>query len=216
MNFADNPGFNAKKAGGLGVTIVMHLLLAGAVVFGLRSAYITKPKVQEIEVVIPPEAPPIVNPTPPPPSKTVQKVVTPPVEQPVVKDAAPAPAPPDPAPAAEATNDGPPAPPSTPDSGNTTGAVGVTSPAFTDLNSCKPEYPHSAMMAGQTGTVRVKFVIGTDGKLVSAAVMKSSGYKILDRAAIDGLSMCKFKPAMQEGNPVQSWFVSDYVWSLND
>jgi len=215
MNFAEDRGFTVKKAGGIGFTVVMHVLLAGAIVYGLSTTYISKPKVEEIEVTIPTVAPPVVEPTPPPPSKPLQKTVTT-VETPPVKTEEAAPAPPDPAPAVQSNDNAPSAPNATAESSNTTGTPGVTSPAFTDLNSCKPQYPQAALMAEQTGTVRVKFIIGTDGNLVNASVLKSSGHKLLDKAAIDGLSRCKFKAAMQDGNPVQSWFVSDYVWTLND
>jgi len=215
MNFADEQGFGFKKAGGLGVTVVLHLLLAGAVIYGLRTTFISKPKVEEVQIVMP-EAPPIVDPTPPPPKPAVKtpQIEVPPI-QPVEQAPVPAP-PPDPAPAPQASNDAPPAPATDASSTVANGTPGVTSPAITDLNGCKPAYPQSALMQGQTGTVRVKFVIGTEGNLVSADVVKSSGVKSLDRAAVDGLSKCKFKPAMQNGNPVQSWFVSDYVWSLED
>jgi len=214
MNFADEQGFSVKKAGGFGVTVVMHILLAGAVIYGLRTTFVTKPKVEEVQIVMP-EAPPVVNPTPPPPSKPqvkTQEVETPPIK-PVEEAPVPAP-PPDPTPAA-ATNDAPPSPATNADSTVANGTPGVTSPAITDLNGCKPAYPQAALMQGQTGVVRVKFVIGTEGNLVSAGVVKSSGIKSLDRAAVDGLSKCKFKAAMQNGSPVQSWFVTDYVWSLD-
>jgi len=215
MNFADDQSFGVKKAGGLGVTIALHVLLAGAVIYGLRTTFVTKPKIEEVQVVMP-EAPPVVDPTPPQP-KTAPKtppVVTPPIE-PVQQAEVPAP-PPDPAPAQETSNDAPPTPAAPDANANANANAGVTSPAITDLNGCKPDYPQSARMQGQTGTVRVKFVIGTEGNLVSADVVKSSGVKALDRAAVDGLSKCKFKPAMQNGNPVQSWFVTDYVWALQD
>jgi len=214
MNYAEDPGFTLKKAGGIGITVLMHVLLVGAIVYGLSTTFISKPKVEEIEVMLPTIAPPVVEPKPPPPSKPIQKTVTT-VETPPVKADVPAPAPPDPVPAAQPTDTAPSAPNATADSSNTTGTPGVTSPAFTDLNSCKPQYPQAALLAEQTGTVRVKFIIGTDGNLVTASVLKSSGHRVLDKAAIDGLSRCKFKPAMQDGNAVQSWFVSDYVWSLN-
>jgi protein TonB len=85
-----------------------------------------------------------------------------------------------------------------------------------DLNACKPAYPRAAVMSEEQGTVRVQFTIGAAGQLVAARVLKSSGYRNLDDAAVKGLSRCKFRPAYQNGNPVQSSFVSDYVWSLND
>ena len=215
MNFADEQGFSVKKAGGLGITVVMHVLLAIAVIYGLRTTFINKPVMEEVQVVMP-EPPPIVDPTPsaPKPAAKTPVIETPPI-QPVEQAPVPAP-PPDPVPPQAVASDAPPSPNANTDSTAKDGTAGVTSPAITDLNGCKPAYPQAALKQGQTGTVRVKFVIGTEGNLVSAEVVKSSGVKSLDTAAIDGLSKCKFKPAMQNGNPVQSWFQTDYVWSLQD
>ncbi|HEX7644960.1 MAG TPA: hypothetical protein VF472_22380 [Burkholderiaceae bacterium] len=45
-------------------------------------------------------------------------------------------------------------------------------------------------------------------------MLQSSGHADLDRAAIHGLSRCAFRAATQDGAPVQSSLVTDYVWSL--
>jgi protein TonB len=44
---------------------------------------------------------------------------------------------------------------------------------------------------------------------------KSSGFKGLDKAALKGLSACKFKPGTKDGAPAQTWTKVDYAWKLD-
>jgi len=89
-------------------------------------------------------------------------------------------------------------------------------PGFVNLNSCKPEYPRASLLAEETGVVRVQFDVGADGQLVGASVVKSSGFKNLDKATVNGLSRCKFRAAVKEGKNVQSSFTAEYVWKLDE
>ena len=91
---------------------------------------------------------------------------------------------------------------------------GVNKMAKADFESCKPVYPRVAVMEGDEGTVRLRMEIGADGRLLSSAVVQSSGHTILDKAALSALSKCTFEPAVQDGTPVRSTFVTDYIWSL--
>jgi TonB family protein len=80
---------------------------------------------------------------------------------------------------------------------------------------CKrPEYPKSALMVGATGTSSLSFLIGTDGSVRDAKVLKSSGHASLDQAALSALSLCHFKPATDNGKPVETWQPVQYVWSI--
>ncbi|MGO4378713.1 energy transducer TonB [Pseudoduganella sp. RAF53_2] len=86
-----------------------------------------------------------------------------------------------------------------------------------EMRACaKPAYPQSALRNGDTGTVTLAFLIGTDGHVAASKVEKSSGYRDLDRAAIGGLSQCRFKPGTVDGVPFESWTRVQYVWSLDD
>jgi protein TonB len=89
-------------------------------------------------------------------------------------------------------------------------------PGFADLNSCKPDYPRASLLAEESGSVKVTFEVSADGQLVSSAVTQSSGYKNLDRATVNALSRCKFKPAFKDGHAIQSSFQAVYVWKLPD
>lgn len=89
--------------------------------------------------------------------------------------------------------------------------------AVVDASACsKPDYPKSSLRNGDTGTVMLALLIGTDGKVADSRVERSSGFRDLDRAAQAGLSLCKFKPGTVDGVAQQSWTRMQYVWSLND
>lgn len=84
-----------------------------------------------------------------------------------------------------------------------------------DSKSCEsPKYPKAALMNEETGTVTMGFLISPDGKVVESKVEKSSGSKSLDKAALNALSLCKFKPGTKDGKPDQLWARVDFVWKL--
>ena len=87
-------------------------------------------------------------------------------------------------------------------------------PASFDAKNCKAEYPKSSLMNEEQGDVTLSFLVSTDGHVLDSKVEKSSGYKNLDKAAIKGLSACKFKPGTKDGAPAQTWTKVDYVWKL--
>lgn len=89
--------------------------------------------------------------------------------------------------------------------------------AVVDARACaRPEYPRSALRNGDTGTVTLALLVGTDGRVADSRVEKTSGVRDLDRAAQAGLSLCRFQPGTVDGVPQQSWTRMDYVWSLED
>jgi protein TonB len=78
----------------------------------------------------------------------------------------------------------------------------------------KPEYPRSSLVNEETGTVSLSFVISENGNVVESKVVKSSGFKNLDRAAESAFSKCKFKPVVKNGTAVQAPRQFDFVWTL--
>jgi protein TonB len=58
----------------------------------------------------------------------------------------------------------------------------------------RPAYPSSARKAGWEGCVEIALEVGSDGRVIQARVLSSSGYEILDRAALDALSRWRFAP----------------------
>jgi len=65
-----------------------------------------------------------------------------------------------------------------------------------ELIDRQKEYPLMARRSGVEGTVYIKFVIGRDGSLKKAEVSRSSGRRILDRAAINAVSAVRRFPAV--------------------
>jgi protein TonB len=221
MNYAHDGKFSAKKAGGIGLTVALHALVACGVIFGLHTTLIS--------IAPPPPQPftplPEHNPTPEPPKNTVKEpthqevtIPTMPVLPIEIKNetAPPTPInitekPPGIEPSGGKGKEGP------GEGGGEGKAVNhSSSPAITNLDNCKPDYPRSSILKEESGTVRVRFEIGADGKLIAAGVLHSSGYTALDKAAVSALSQCQFKAAQQDGVPVSSALVTDYVWKLNN
>lgn len=66
-----------------------------------------------------------------------------------------------------------------------------------------PRYPVQAVRANQQGTVLLRIHVDVDGVPTHAAVERSSGHRILDRAAVEyALRQLRFKPAQREGRAV--------------
>jgi TonB family protein len=88
--------------------------------------------------------------------------------------------------------------------------------AVAEFSTCvKPEWPKESLRKEQQGTVQLAFLIGADGNVQDTRVVRSSGYPLLDSAAKDSLSKCKFKPAMHDGQAVESWTQMQYVWKID-
>ena len=65
-------------------------------------------------------------------------------------------------------------------------------------------YPEQSRREGQEGRPQVKVCVGANGKLVSAEVATSSGFPLLDEAAVKVAKATRYKPASTEGKPVES------------
>ncbi|WP_027284380.1 energy transducer TonB [Rubritepida flocculans] len=108
---------------------------------------------------------------------------------------APAPAPPGPgAPAADAPGAG--------EAGQGR-AIGATAPPEPDERypCAAPAYPEMARARGEQGVVVLELAIGTDGRVITARVARSSGFPMLDEAARRAAQEWRFRPARIEGQP---------------
>lgn len=82
----------------------------------------------------------------------------------------------------------------------------------TDAICARPEYPKYELERNHEGIVTFRFLLGVNGVVKQALIHKSSGYRALDEAALDGLSKCRFKPIMADGKIVEGWLSVQYVW----
>lgn len=212
MNFTHgkDPG---KNLTGIIVVVVVHVLVAYGIVSGLGTRMVTKVaeavETRMIEDVRPPP-PKDLPPPPPPPEMKAPPPFVPPVEVNVQQIAPVANT------ISNATNV---RPASTelpkPQAPAPVVAKPVVVAAVADFNSCaKPEWPKASLRNEETGTVTLSFLIGTDGRVADSKVLKSSGYRDLDRAALTGIGKCHFKPGLVDGKPEQTWMQMQYVWTL--
>ena len=88
-------------------------------------------------------------------------------------------------------------------------------PASFDPKKCAVEYPKASLMNEEQGTTSASFLVSADGTVTESKLDKSSGFKNLDRAALKGLSSCKFKPGTKDGAPAATWTKVDYAWRLD-
>lgn len=88
----------------------------------------------------------------------------------------------------------------TPSSGGTVG-----SPQGVRLvGKGKPTYPPAAREAGQEGIVYVRLRISADGEVLDAWIFKSSGHRLLDRAALSWAREQQYRPARQGNDAVEA------------
>jgi len=85
----------------------------------------------------------------------------------------------------------------------------------------RPAYPMLAARQAATGTTRIRFKVDANGHVESAQLVRGSGldpaHRALDRAAIEALGQCAFKPGTDDdGKPVGGDAVVDYVWKLDE
>ena len=147
---------------------------------------------------------------PPKPPKTITKIV----EQPKPTPVPPPPeAPPivydTPSPVAyEAPPPAPPAPAAIPQDFG--GEVDATGRAMNP-----PQYPPEEQRRGITGTVTVGLTYDANGNVTDVQVIKSSGNRNLDRAAVKAAKRWKVNPAVRNGVKVAGLAKTDVVFSLN-
>ncbi|WP_028080662.1 energy transducer TonB [Solimonas soli] len=197
---------NGRRMAGIVGVVFFHALLVWGLVSGLarKAIELLPPPIETriIEEVKPPDEPP----PPPPPTLDVPpppfvpppeiNISTPPPQHAItVQSTEPAPQP-QPAPAVKP-------PPSV--------ALKV------DGKRCRaPEYPSVSQRLGEAGSVVLQLLVGPDGRVKDSKIATSSGYPRLDEAARKGLSLCRFDPAIDAGEPVQAWGTIKYTFRPED
>lgn len=153
--------------------------------------------------VPPPEPEPEPPPQPEPEIAEAAPLPEPPPPKPApkAKPRPPAEAPPRPAPQPTAAASGPPAPVAAP--GATVAPPVFVPPSSTAayLRNPKPRYPRAARMRGMEGVVLLSVQVASDGSAGAVAVKASSGFTLLDEAAVEAVRAWRFVPATRGGRP---------------
>jgi protein TonB len=224
MQFSHTNHGSGSKVSKFALVAGLHVAIGALFIQSINSRHISLSSLPEQVLVVlepEPQEPP---PPPPEPPKPMPKLAPPDVFVPTVEvDVAP---PPEPAPLRATTTEPEPSPfPFTPSEPVPQAQPAATPSAnagqmrtavFADANACAlPDYPARAIRDGATGTTTLALLVGPDGRVSSARVEHSSGSKDLDRAAVNALSLCRFKPATSNGVPESAWASLAYVWKLD-
>jgi protein TonB len=77
-----------------------------------------------------------------------------------------------------------------------------------------PEYPALAVRRGYEGTTLLRVRVLEDGHVAVVEIKESSGYRILDEAAMKAVRPWRFTPALMAGKPVASWVLVPIAFKL--
>ena len=82
--------------------------------------------------------------------------------------------------------------------------IGESSPPAPAGGSGKPrpQYPERARKRGQEGTVSVRCQVDANGHVTNVSLARSSGFRLLDEAALKAVGKWKFKPGRKDGADV--------------
>ena len=77
-----------------------------------------------------------------------------------------------------------------------------------------PEYPEMARLSQMQGTVVVKILVGPDGSVMDAQILKGI-HPLLDREALKAARKTKWIPGKQRNIPVKAWMAIPYRFRLH-
>jgi periplasmic protein TonB len=154
-----------------------------------------KKKPLVVELIAEPPAPPPEKPQPEP--EIVQKIeptiVTP---APIVQTLAPPPP-------IAVTNTPPPVKPVAVAAPPAQGPVTVGNLDERLLDGKPPRYPMESRRKHEQGTVVLRIMIGTDGRVQEISIAESSGFARLDQAALQAVRTWRWQPFVREGQAVE-------------
>jgi len=74
------------------------------------------------------------------------------------------------------------------------------------VNEVLPVYPHIAQEAGFTAWVRIQAFVDKSGDVIKAEAVRCNRPKMgFEEAAIEAALKCKYRPAIQNGDPIGIW-----------
>jgi protein TonB len=207
----------------LGVSLAIHAWLVHA-----RLAKIEQPRVDLLqstttEILLIEETPlpplpeatpePTPEPTPPPPEPTPEptpeEIVTA-EKSPEVAEATPAPTP---APTPVSTPRTTPKPEPSAPKPRPAAAMNIPKPVV--IQNTPPSYPDLARRKGWEGRVIVRVEVSAEGRPLSTAIAISSGFGVLDQAALRAVKSWRFQPRTIAGIPAPGTVEVPVNFSLN-
>lgn len=179
-----------------------------------------------VDLIEPAPVPPPPAPVPPPPAPAPRKE-TPKKPAPVVA----APPPPEPAPAPFEVEAPPPEPPAPAEATEPVVAAPAAEPApppppappktvlASEVQYQKAPaivYPLTSRRLREEGMVTLRVLIDPQGRPARIEIHKSSGFQRLDDAAVSAMRSARFKPYMEDGQPLAVWVQTPIRFDLEN
>lgn len=77
-----------------------------------------------------------------------------------------------------------------------------------------PIYPARSIRLGQEGTVEVEVEVLADGRIGEVRILTSSGYRLLDQAALKAARKGRYKPALRDDHAIRSIIIVPFEFHL--
>jgi TonB family protein len=90
---------------------------------------------------------------------------------------------------------------------------GVSAP--TAANDHQSYYPPLSVLLGESGSAKVGIEIAADGSVSNPVIEKSSGFPMLDAAALESVKSWRYNPARRDGKPVGCHYSANIYWMGN-
>lgn len=210
----------AFKPGSMALALTLTVGPLAALVMGLQITQVIR-QPRDIGIFdVAPDVPPPPDPKPQPksPASANEIVYTPPLTPPPVPPINPTPTTSDPTPFTPGpvigTNPDP-----TPAVIPTPVAKPVMVDAFIDpryQNLLQPPYPPEEQRAGNSGRVVLRVLVGTDGRVKQVEKVSAASDAFFAAAQRQALGKWRFKPATQDGVPIEQWKTMSLRFVLNE
>lgn len=84
-----------------------------------------------------------------------------------------------------------------------------------EFTACaKPDWPQEVVEAAPQGRLMLAFFVSPDGRPLDSKVVKSSGIRLLDKAAMNSLWHCRLEPSVERGANGR-WYHVHWSWILD-
>ncbi len=193
------------------LVISLHAGILAAVVMARtepKPVEVVVPTIQGAIVMAAPEEPPPPPPEPPPPPPPEPKPVPKPKPLPKAPPSERAVKAPEPPPPVET-----PAEPQKPAEPQPAPVLPPNADA-SELNNPAPGYPDMSRRLGEKGTVTLEILVKADGTVGEVKIKESSGFKRLDKAAVNAIKRWRFVPASQAGIAIDYWYEIPFEFGI--
>lgn len=93
---------------------------------------------------------------------------------------------------------------------------GLSAADFRRTRYVAPTYPAQALARGQSGEVRVRVTVDTDGRVTDVLVLSASPPGVFDQAAVKAVRKWRFEPVIKDGRAVEASVATTILFQPDD